>query len=302
MTQIQANGITLEYEDYPSSAASNGETVLLIMGLGAQLTAWPPALVAALNARGYRVIRYDNRDVGLSQKFGESGPADMGAIMAALASGTKPNAAYLLDDMAADAAGLLKALGIARAHIVGASMGGMIAQQVAANHPQVTLSLTSIMSTTGNPALPPARPEAMAVLLNRPASTAMEDIVAAGVAAQQTIGSKVHPVDEAELRARVTASYHRSHYPEGFGRQMAAIMASGDRREALKRITAPTMVVHGADDPLVLVDGGLDTAATIGGAELRILPGMAHDLPEPLIPAVVEAIEAAAARARAPAK
>jgi pimeloyl-ACP methyl ester carboxylesterase len=168
MPQIKANGIPLEYE---TAGPANAETVLLIMGLGAQMIAWPRELVDALTAKGYRVVWYDNRDVGLSHKFDEAGPADMGAIMQAVASGATPKSAYLLGDMAADAAGLLDALGIAKAHIVGASMGGMIAQMVAAEHPHKTLSLTSIMSSTGNRSLPPAKPEAMAVLMTPPADT-----------------------------------------------------------------------------------------------------------------------------------
>ncbi len=165
MARIRANGIDLEYEEF---GPKTGEPILLIMGLGGQLTRWPLEFIELLTARGYRVIRYDNRDVGLSHKFDSAGPADIPRMMAETALGKKPAAAYTLDDMADDAAGLLDALRIEKAHIVGASMGGMIGQLVAANHPEKTLSLTSIMSTTGNSALPPPKPEAMAVLLNRP--------------------------------------------------------------------------------------------------------------------------------------
>jgi pimeloyl-ACP methyl ester carboxylesterase len=200
--------------------------------------------------------------------------------------------------MADDAVGLLDALKIRRAHIVGASMGGMIAQMVAANHPERTLSLTSIMSSTGNHALPQAKPEAMAVLMTRPESQDLAAIVAHGIRAQRTIGSPAYPATDAELGARIQEDFRRAYYPEGFSRQMAAILASGDRRAALKKITAPTVVLHGADDPLVPVDAGRDTAANINGAELRMVPGMGHDLPAALYPVVVEAIEAAAARSR----
>lgn len=295
MPRVGANGIHLEYE---ITGPANGETVLLIMGLGAQMTAWPREFVDALVKRGYRVVWYDNRDVGLSHKFDEAGPADMGAIMQALASGGQPKSTYLLSDMADDAAGLLDALGIARAHIVGASMGGMIAQMVAANHPQKTLSLTSIMSTTGNRALPPAKPEAMAVLMT-PQSDDFETRIANGIRSQQTIGSPAYPADPARLRANAIASMTRMYYPAGFTRQMAAIMASGDRREALKTITAPTLVIHGADDPLVPLEGGKDTAATIPGAELKVVPGMGHDLPLQLVDEIADAIHGIARKAMA---
>lgn len=295
MAQIAANGIKLEYEDF---GPVTGEPILLIMGLGAQLTRWPLGLIQMLTARFYRVIRYDNRDVGLSQRFHSAGPANVAQIMADAMAGKPPKSAYTLNDMADDAAGLLDALKIRRAHIVGASMGGMIAQMVAANHPERTCSLTSIMSSTGNRALPPAKPEAMEVLMTRPESQELEAIVTHGMRAQKTIGSPAYPATDAELRARIEEDFRRAYYPDGFSRQMAAIMASGDRREALKKITAPTVVLHGADDPLVPIDGGRDTAANISGAELRIVPGMGHDLPAQVFSAVVEAIEAAAARAR----
>jgi pimeloyl-ACP methyl ester carboxylesterase len=220
-------------------------------------------------------------------------------MMADLAAGKRPSAAYTLTDMAADAAGVLQALDVKRAHIVGASMGGMIAQLVAAKHPGQTLSLTSIMSSTGNPGLPPAKPEAMAVLLTRADPADFEAFLAHGVKAQKTIGSPRYPANEAELRERIIVDFKRAYYPDGFSRQMAAILASGDRREDLKRVTAPTVVLHGADDPLVPLDGGKDTAANIRGADLRVVPGMGHDLPEALFPVVVEAVEAAASRARA---
>jgi pimeloyl-ACP methyl ester carboxylesterase len=296
MPQIAANGITLEYEDF---GPARGEAILLIMGLGAQLTRWPLGLIEMLTARGYRVIRYDNRDVGLSHRFHAAGPANVAQIMADAMAGKAPKAAYTLNDMANDAAGLLAALKIHRAHIVGASMGGMIAQMVAANHPQRTLSLTSIMSSTGNRALPPAKPEAMAVLMTRPESQELEAIILHGMRAQKTIGSPAYPASDAELRARIEEDFRRAYYPDGFSRQMAAIIASGDRREALRKIMAPTVVLHGADDPLVPIDGGRDTAANITGAELRVVPGMGHDLPVELFSVAVEAIEAAATRARA---
>ncbi len=294
MARAQANGIHLEYD---VAGSPSDETILLIMGLGAQMIAWPREFVDALVAKGYRAVWYDNRDVGLSHKFDEAGPADMGAIMQALASGTRPSSAYLVDDMAADAAGLLDALGIEKAHIVGASMGGMIAQMVAANHPEKTLSLTSIMSSTGNRSLPPAKPEAMAVLMT-PAAQDFDTRIENAIKSQKVIGSPGYPADEKRLRQNAIASQTRMYYPAGFSRQMAAIMASGDRREALKKITAPTTVLHGADDPLVPLEGGKDTVANIAGAELVVIPGMGHDLPLALVDRIADIVDKAAKRAK----
>ncbi len=295
MAQIRANGIALEYEEFGSKTA---EPILLIMGLGAQLTRWPLKFVELLTQRGYRVIRYDNRDVGLSHKFGTAGPANIPKMMADMASGKAVRPAYTLADMADDAAALLDALAIERAHLVGASMGGMIAQLVAVNHPRKTWSLTSIMSSTGNPSLPPAKPAAMAVLLIRPPADDVAAFVEAGVKAARTIGSPGYPTDEKELRERIRGELDRCNYPEGFSRQMAAALAGGDRRAALRRITAPTVVVHGLDDPLVPVEGGRDTAANIPGAELIEIAGMGHDLPAALYSRIADAIELAAQRAR----
>ncbi len=298
MPQIQANGIPLEYASY---GPDKGETILLIMGLGAQMTRWPLPLIQMFVDKGYRVVTFDNRDVGLSHKFDAAGPGDVGAIMAARMQGKTPQAAYTLDDMADDAAGLLGALKIAKAHIVGASMGGMIAQMVAARHPDKVLSLTSVMSTTGNPALPQATPEAMVQLTMRPDPDDTEALIAHAVKTQLVVGSPAYPPDEAVLRTNVIADMGRSSYPVGFTRQLAAIMASGDRRDAVRTITAPTMVLHGLADPLVPVEGGRDTAATIPGAQLREIPGMGHDLPAPLFPAFVDAVLTVAKPARVPA-
>ncbi len=287
MTQIAANGITLEYEAYGDAA---NPPLLLIMGLGAQLTLWPIELVEALVAKGYHVIRYDNRDIGLSTRFDAAGMPDMAAIGLALMNGRAPSVAYTLADMAADAIGLLDALGIARAHIVGASMGGMIAQLVAATFPERVLSLTSIMSTTGNREVPPAKPEAMAVLNNRPIVADLPTMLDFGLAASRTIGSPGYPAAEARLRANIERDFKRSFNPVGAMRQMAAIMADGDRRERLKSVTAPTLVIHGEADPLVPVEGGKDTAASIARARLHLIPGMGHDLPLELVDEIADAI------------
>lgn len=292
--KARANGIELEYESYGDEAAS---AVLLIMGLGTQLTRWPMPLVEGLVARGYRVIRYDNRDNGLSTKLEAAGVPSLARLFAAQLLRITPKVPYLLSDMADDAVGLLDALGVDRAHLIGVSMGGMIAQMVAAAYPAHTRSLTSIMSSTGNPALPGATREAMAVLTRRPRTTDLETMVAFGVQAEQTIGSPGYPVDPAVSRANVTRDIKRSTSPTGFRRQLAAIIASGDRRAALATITAPTIVVHGVDDPLVPIAAGRDTAATIPGADLVEVPGMGHNLPDALVPTLLEAFERVAVRA-----
>ena len=289
MPQIAANGITLEVERYGDEGAP---PLLLIMGLGAQLTLWPMELVEALVGHGYHVIRYDNRDIGLSHKFDDAGVPEIPAIVGAMMSGQTPEVPYTLSDMAADAAALLDALGISEAHVVGGSMGGMIAQLVAVNHPERVKSLTSIFSTTGNRDLPPAKPEAMAALLGRPADGDLETLVAAAINTARAIGSPGYPAPEERIRANAMRDIQRSFYPQGMARQFAAVVADGDRRERLKRVTAPTLVIHGEDDPLVPVEGGHDTAAHIAGAKLHTIPGMGHDLPLELVGEIAAAIAA----------
>ncbi|MDP4574029.1 alpha/beta fold hydrolase [Qipengyuania sp. G39] len=295
MPKAQANGIEIHYEEHGDSAA---DPMLLIMGFGAQLTLWPDELVEALAGHGFRVIRYDNRDIGLSEKF--DGVKAPGILKMTLLTklGFTPKVPYTLADMADDGVGLLDALEIDRAHIVGASMGGMIAQHVAARYSQRCKSLTSIFSTTGNPKLPAARPEALKALVARPKSMEEEALVDHGVMLARTIGSPGYPSDEERLRDRARASVQRSIYPEGPTRHLSAIVADGDRREMLKDISVPTLVMHGEDDPLVPVEGGRDTAAAIPGAKLKTIPGWGHDLPLELVDEVAEAI-ASHARATA---
>ncbi len=297
MPDVTANGIRIHYE---SRGDESNETILLIMGLGAQMTRWSDEFVDRFVKRGYRVVRFDNRDVGLSEKLEAAGSPDIPGIVAALHAHAKPPAAYTLDEMAADAVGVLDALGIAKAHIVGASMGGMIAQLVAADYPERTLSLTSIFSTTGHPDLPRATPEAMAVLNARgPAPTEdMEGYLAHSVRSARTIGSPGYPFDEATVRANSKRDAERSYYPVGFLRQYAAVMASSERRGKLATITAPTVVIHGDADPLVPVTGGRDTAANIKGADLRIIPGMGHDIPPELYDTIIDGVMSAAARSK----
>lgn len=293
MAQATANGIEIEYERF---GPADAEPLLLIMGLGAQLTLWPVELCEALVARGFHVIRYDNRDVGLSTKLDDAGVPDLPAVLGAVMTGQDPKLPYRLDDLAADAVGLLDALGIDAAHIVGASMGGMIAQLVAATYPERTRALTSIMSTTGNPLLPPATPAAIGALMSRPQGGDVDSLVEFGVQTARVIGSPAYPADEAALRARVRRDVERSFYPAGFARQMAAIYADGDRRSRLAKVSAPTLVIHGTADPLVPVEGGRDTAASIAGAELIEIDGMGHDLPLPLVDRIADSIAAVARR------
>ncbi|MBW3167172.1 alpha/beta fold hydrolase [Qipengyuania flava] len=287
MPKTTANGIEIHYEEQGDPAAP---AMLLIMGFGAQLTLWPDELVEALAAQGFRVIRYDNRDVGLSQKF--DGVKAPGLVKMTLLSkiGFTPKVPYTLADMADDGVGLLDTLGIERAHIVGASMGGMIAQHVAARHPDRCLSLTTVFSTTGNPKLPPARPEAMKALITRPDSTEEGVLVEHGMMLARTIGSPGYPAPEDRLRERTLASVRRSFYPEGPTRHLSAIVADGDRRAMLRDIAVPTLVLHGEDDPLVPCEGGRDTAASIPGAKLKTIPGWGHDLPLELVDELAGAI------------
>lgn len=289
MPTVPANRITIAYEDH---GPHDAPPVLLVMGLGGQLTLWPIEFVDALVARGLRVIRFDNRDIGLSTKFDQAGVPNIKWLLLKSLIGLPVSVPYRLSDMADDAIGLLDALGIARAHIVGASMGGMIAQHIAARHAERTLSLTSIMSTTGNRRLPRADPQAMRMLTGRPASGDRDALIAFGISVARTIGSPAYPASEERLRHRVSSDFDRSYSPAGFARQTAAIIADGDRRPLLRRITAPTLVIHGDADPLVPVAGGHDTAAHIAGARLHIIPGMGHDLPLELVDELADQIAA----------
>jgi pimeloyl-ACP methyl ester carboxylesterase len=295
-SQIHVNGITIAYRSYGSA---DRETILLIMGVGGQLTEWPAELPAELVKRGYRVVTYDNRDAGLSTKFDSSGLPDWPAIFAALGAGKSPQIAYSLDDMASDAVGLLDALGIRKAHLAGASMGGMIAQIVATKHPEHSLSLTSIMAGAGNPALPVvAKAEVMGKVPPSPPTGDLAAVRARELALWKALASPGYPEDEATLMQRIERSMARAYYPAGLERQGAAVVTAGDWRNTLKSVSVPTVVLHGAEDPLVPVDAARDVAASIPGAELRVIPGMGHNLPVPLVPVIADAIVSAATRAR----
>lgn len=298
MAQVQANGLTIEYD---VTGPADGEPVLLIMGLGAQMTRWPQGFLDELASRGLKVIRFDNRDIGLTTKMDAAGPPDLVAILTALGEGKAPPVAYTLSDMAIDAVSLLEALGIGRAHIVGASLGGMVAQLVAADHPGRALSLTSIMSTTGNRALPPPTAEAIAVLNNRGPSP-LEDLEAYldhALKGAIVVGSPGYPQDPVDQRRRLRSDFERSYSPVGFARQYAAAMACPDRRPKLNTITVPTVVIHGAADPLVPLAGGKDTAENIPGAELVVIEGMGHDVPPALFGQIADGVQRAVDRAKA---
>ncbi|MFE2677931.1 alpha/beta fold hydrolase [Streptomyces hygroscopicus] len=297
MPHARANGITIEYE---SHGPEGGDTILLIMGMGGQLTQWPLGLIELLAAKGFRVIRYDARDVGLSEKMDAAGLPDMEAVATAVAQGDPAPVAYHLDDMAADAVGLLDALNVRKAHIVGASMGGMVAQLVAADHPDHVLSLTSIMSTTANPDLPAASQELTEQFTRTPpdAHEDPEGFVDHMLSHWRLTRSPAYSVDEGFVRAQFAADAERSYYPDGSARHYAAIVAAPDRRPKLRTITAPTLVLHGEHDPLIPPVCGRDTANTIPGAEFRLIPGMGHDLPPQLSGLLADAIEEVARRAR----
>ena len=282
--KIKANGIDIEVEDTGVGNGATRPVVLLIMGLGMQLVAWPSALVQGLVDAGYRVVRHDNRDIGLSQHFDHLGVPNMVWSMLRFKLRLPVSAPYSLHDMANDSVGVLEALHIKKAHVVGVSMGGMIAQRVALVAPQRVASLTSIMSSSGARGLPEARPHVLRVLFSRPASSAQSDIVQHYVKLYKAIGSPGFPITDAEMKERIVKAVTRSFHPPGTLRQMAAIAADSGRAAALARITRPTLVLHGRADPLVPFPCGEDTARRIPGAKMVGIEGMGHDL----APGVVE--------------
>ena len=286
MPKAKANNIEIEYETFgdPSS-----KPLLLVMGLGAQMIAWLDEFCMKFVDKGFYVIRFDNRDIGLSTKFEEAGIPDLMKEVMALQRGETITPAYILEDMADDAVGLLDALNIEKAHICGASMGGMIVQIIAFRHPTRVLSLTSIMSTTGNPDLPQAKPEAMQVLL-APAPTEREAFIEESVRRRRILYGSGFPYDVDRQREIAAITYDRSFYPQGMARQTVAILANGNRASKLGSIKVPTLVIHGGDDPLVPVEGGKETAEKIDGADLILIDGMGHSLPPETWPQIVDAI------------
>jgi pimeloyl-ACP methyl ester carboxylesterase len=293
--QISANGISLEVEDHGSPA---GEPLVLVMGLGMQLVAWHPDFVAMLVARGFRVIRFDNRDIGLSQRFDHLGVPNLALDSLRFAVGMKVKAPYTVADMADDTAGLLDAMGIPAAHICGASMGGMIAQQMAVRHPQRVKSLTLIRTSSGARSLPGPSLKVRSALISRPADPKnVHSVIEHYVKLYRLIGSPDYPAPEAYLQERLGQSVRRSYRPAGTARQMVAIAADGDRSKLLAQIRQPTQIIHGKADPLVPAAAGVDLAAKITGAETDLIAGMGHDLPTPLWPRFVSGIASAAGRA-----
>ncbi len=282
MPIAHVNGIDIEYL---TSGNPADPALLLVMGLGSQLITWPTMFIEQLTGHGFFTIRFDNRDSGLSTKF--EGMPDFMALL----GGDRSSVPYLVDDMAEDAIGLLDELGLERAHVVGASMGGMITQALVINHPSRFITATSIMSTTGDVAVGAPRGEAITALL-RPRATSREEAIAASVTASKVIGSPGFPSDDDVMIRRAAAAYDRSYCPEGTARQLAAILASPDRTGGLRQVKMPFLVIHGEDDPLVTVTGGKATAAAVSGSKLMLFPGMGHDLPEAIWDQIIGAIVA----------
>ena len=293
--KISANGIALEIEDH---GPPQGEPLLLIMGLGMQLVAWHEDFVESLVKRGFRVIRFDNRDIGLSENFDRFGTPKLGLDMVRFALGMRVSSPYTLADMAADSVGILDALGIPKAHICGASMGGMIAQQIVVRHPDRVKSLTLMMTSSGARKLPGPSMKVRGAMLARPKDpTDVESVIAHYVELYRLIGSPGYPPADGYVRSRLQISVRRSYRPAGTARQMVAIAADGDRSPLVAQIRVPTQIIHGAADPLVPLAAGRDLAAKIPGAALDVIEGMGHDLPVALWPRFVASIATAAGRA-----
>ena len=288
MPQVRANGLDIEYDTFGDASSP---ALLMIMGLGAQMIWWDEEICQGLARQGLYVIRMDNRDVGLSSKIKDTHRTRLTDAYAALARGETFAVPYTLKDMADDAVGLLEALGVAKAHICGASMGGMIAQRIAIHYPEKVLSLISIMSHTGNPRLPgPSDPAQESLTMPPPLDR--DGNIEYNLEAWRVLGSTGFPFDEERVRRKVTECYDRSFHPDGFRRQLLAILADGNRRPDLEKLTIPTLVIHGSVDPLVPPAGGVDTADAIPGAKLMMISGMGHDFPVEIHARIVEAIAA----------
>jgi len=293
--RVEVNGIELVFDSFGEPGAP---TVLLIMGLGAQMIDWKDGFCALLAGRGFHVIRFDNRDVGQATRLEQGGHPRIDAMIAALQQGETVEAPYLLSDLVSDAVGLLDAIGVEKVHVVGLSMGAMIGQLMAARHPDRVLTLTSIMSTTGEPGLPTATPEAWACL-TAPLETELEPFVAQYISKWQVYAGPKYPIDPTLARDHAEKLFARGTHSAGRDRQLAAILASGSRKQALASVTCPTLVIHGDSDPVVPVEAGIATANAIEGAELIVFEGMGHDLAKGLWPEVAEAIARHAGRVSA---
>lgn len=293
---VHANGIDLEYDTFGDASAP---PVLLVMGLGAQMVGWDEAFCRQLASQGFYIIRFDNRDIGLSTKLRSAGPVDLKQVFLDQKLGRPIKATYRLSDMALDAVGLLDALHIRAAHVAGVSMGGMIAQEMAIDHPEHVLSLTSIMSSTWDPNLPGPTWE-VSRAFGKPPGTTREEVVQRDIEIFRILNGSEIPFDEARMRELVGQSFDRCYYPEGLGRQLVAIMASGSRKERLRKVTAPTLVMHGEADPLIPKEGGIDTANSIPGAKLVLIPGLGHNLPKAVWDRLIGGIVENAKRAGPP--
>ena len=288
MPHVRANGIDIEYESF---GREGDPLILLIMGFAAQLIFWPEALCRGLAAKGFRVVRFDNRDIGKSTHLKDSPAPDPRALMAEVMAGRRPDVPYTLDDMADDVVGLMDALGVERAHIAGASMGGMIAQLVAINHAGRVKSLISIMSTTGRRDLPPGNRETLSALFRPPKSESRDDLIDASILVQKALGSPGFPVSEAKMRAIAERRTDRAPFDlAGLARQSAALIVAAPRGALLKQVRCPALVLHGADDRVMPAAAAKDTAESIPGAELVIVPGMGHDSGEPVVPVYLKHI------------
>jgi pimeloyl-ACP methyl ester carboxylesterase len=293
MASVRANGIEIAYETF---GRASDRPLLMITGLGAQMLQWDAPFCEALAARGHHAIRFDNRDTGLSTSFDSAGSPDLAALMKPGAD--RSRVAYTLDDMADDAAGLMTALGIDSAHVLGASMGGMIAQTLAYRHASRVRSLISLYSSTGNPALPPAKPEAMAALM-APRPTDRAGAIEAVVNAAIATSGPGYPVDVEFMRQKAARMFDRANTPNASARHLAAVYAQGNRGPRLAAVTAPTLVIHGTADPLVPVEAGRDTAKCIPGAELVEVEGLGHGIPPALWVRLADLIAAHTQKAEA---
>ncbi|NIM96193.1 MAG: alpha/beta fold hydrolase [Anaerolineales bacterium] len=285
-TSVKVNGIELVYDTFGDPDAA---PIVLVHGLGAQMVSWDRDFCEALASLGYWIIRFDNRDIGKSSWLDDFGAPNIMEMIRAASLSQSIEAPYTLWDMANDTIGLMDVLKIESAHLIGVSMGGMIVQSMAINHPDRLRTMTSIMSTTGNPDLPMPKAEAIEVLF-RPVPTSLEEYIEANLATDDVLRGPRYPCDEERLRARSELEYDRGLHPQGFGRQLAAILASESRKELLMSITVPTLIIHGDADPLVPLEAGVDTAEAIPGAKLLILEGVGHSLPVPVWPEVFNAI------------
>lgn len=283
---LDANGVRLAYDDFGNA---NDPAILLIMGMATQMTAWPLSFCRGLADRGFYVVRYDNRDVGLSEKMLTARIPSTLDMMLKAGINRPFKVSYKLEDMATDALELMNALNLDRAHVVGVSMGGMIGQVLTAKHSSRVSSLTSIMSSSGDPNLPRASKKVTRALLKRYLGLVKPGLKST-IAFQRLIGSPGFPQSDDELNEKVRAAFQRSFYPPGFARHMAAIMASGSRVELLKAIKTPSLVIHGRDDVLVPLACGVDTARRIPNAALKIIDGMGHNLPESLVPILTDLV------------